>query len=139
MKLDVPPQRLVLARSDEQLEYEISSHDWDHLKDLIDDICPLEQIHLTLATFFLGISITAFFGVHSFTDDIVILGYPGKLLSWAICAVFFLGFIPCSIYAYKQRNDITASKDSVIRYLNHLEKKFGIESDSENEPESDEI
>ena len=139
MKLDVPPQKLVLARCEEQLEYEISAHDWDHLKDIIDDICPTEQIHLTLATFFLGISITAFFGGYSFTDDVIILGYPGKLLSWAICAVFFFSCIPCSLYAYKQRNDIASSKDSVIRYLDHLEKKFGIDSDSEKEPGSNEI
>lgn len=139
MKLDVPPQKLVLARSEEQLEYEISSHEWDHLKDLIDGICPTEQIHLTLATFFLGISITAFFGGYSFTDNVIILGYPGKLLAWAICAVFFLSCIPCSLYAYRQRNDIIASKDSVIRYLNHLEKKFGIDSNSESELGSDEI
>jgi hypothetical protein len=134
MKLDVPPPKLVLSRSEEQLEYEISSHDWDHLKDLIDDICPTEQIHLTLATSFLSISITAFLTGFSFADDVIIQGYPGKLLFYAICAVFFFSCIPCFFYAYKQRNDISASKDNVMRYLNHLEKKFGIDSDSEEEP-----
>lgn len=138
MKLDVPPPKLVLSRSEEQLEYEISSHDWDHLKELVDDICPTEQIHLTLGTSFLSISITALLAGVSLPDNIIIREYPGKLIFYAVFLAFLLGCIPCFIYANRQRTDITTSKDSTMRYLNHLEKKFGIESNLENDAGSNE-
>jgi len=55
MKLNVQPPKTVLARSDEQIVYEISSHEWTHLKRLVDIISIIEPIHQNLATLFFGI------------------------------------------------------------------------------------
>jgi hypothetical protein len=75
----------------------------------------------------------------SLPADIIIREYPGKLIFYFIFVAFLLGCIPCFMYAYMQRAGITASKDGTMRYLNYLEKKFGIDSNLENEVGSDEI
>lgn len=125
MKLEVTPPKTMLVTCDEQLEYGISSQDWEHLRGIVDGICVNEPIHLTLATFFLGITVAAFFAALSLPADTVLLGYPGRLVSWAIFLASGFGAVPSGIYAYKQRDSIGASKTSVLNYLDHLEKKFG--------------
>lgn len=134
MKLEVAPQKTILVRSDEQLEYGVSSHDWDHLRDIVDNICVAEPIHLTIGTLFWGIAITAFFGALSLPEGIIIIGFPGRLLSWAICGIFFFSGIPCLLYAYMERDNINSSKKNVINYLDHLEEKFG---DLDIDPDDD--
>lgn len=125
MKLDVTPPKTVLSRSDEQILYEISSSEWAHLKHLVGSISVAEPIHQNLATLFWGISIASFFSAFSLPPEVIIVGYPGKLVFWAICGMFFMSGIPCALYAYMQRDNINASKGGVTTYLDHLEEKFG--------------
>jgi len=134
MKLEkAAPQKTVLVRRDEQLEYPISSHEWDHLKSLVENISTVEPIHLTLLTFFWGITITAFFGGLSLPKDVIIWGYPGKLLSYFICIASFLVGLSCGIYSRMQHNTVNTSKDGAILYLNTLEKKFGLDEISKKD------
>jgi hypothetical protein len=125
MKLEVASPKTMLVTCDEQLEYGVSSQDWEHLRGLVDGICVAEPIHLTIATFLIGISATAFFAALSLPADILLLEYPGRLVSWTICLSSLCGAVPCGLYAYMQRSSISTSKNSVLDYLNHLEKKFG--------------
>ncbi len=126
MKLEeVSPQKTMLVRNEEQLVFEVPSHDWDYLKYLINNICAAEPIHLTLGTLFLGIAVTSLFGALSLPEDTIIVGYPGRLLSWAICGVFFFSSLPCILYAYMQRNAVNSSKDGAIKYIVHVEERFG--------------